>query len=160
MGMEAAVRAKTTQLEGISFVRSDGRPYGVIRATGNPNQQSLVSEYEIFRGDLAQILYDLTKDNKNIDYVFGEQMESIYQNEKADGSVKVEFANRLPTSEYDLVVACDGATSRTRALGLGIGVRDDVEPTNCWAAYFPYLRTPGQSNVYSVPIQLVHSIDR
>ena len=135
-GMEAAVRSKTTQLEGISFVRDNGRPYGVLRATGNPEQQSLVSEYEIFRGDLAQILFDMTKDNENIKYVFGEQVASMQQNEKEDGPVSVEFANGFPTSEYDLVVACDGATSRTRALGLGCGVRTHITPTNCWGAYF------------------------
>jgi 2-polyprenyl-6-methoxyphenol hydroxylase-like FAD-dependent oxidoreductase len=137
-GMEAAVRAKTLPLEGISFVREDGRPYGTIHTTGNPDQQSLVSEYEIFRGDLAQILVDLTKDNKNIKYVFGEQVVSIQQqqNGQDDGAVTVEFANGLPTAEYDLVVACDGATSRTRALGFGCGVRDHTAPTNCWTAYF------------------------
>jgi 2-polyprenyl-6-methoxyphenol hydroxylase-like FAD-dependent oxidoreductase len=135
-GMEAAVRAKTPQMEGLSFVRSDGRPYGTIRATGNPDQQSLVSEYEIFRGDLAQILFDLTKDNKNINYIFGEQVASMQQIEKDNAPVIVEFANGLPTSEFDLVVACDGATSRTRAIGLGCGVRDHIVPTNCWAAYF------------------------
>lgn len=76
-GMEAAVRAKTTEMEGMSFVRDDGRPYGIIRATGNPDQQSLVSEYEIFRGDLAQVLFDLSKDNENVRYVFGEQIASM-----------------------------------------------------------------------------------
>jgi len=136
LGMEAVVRAKTTQMEGISLVRDNGRPYGTIKATGNPDQQSLVSEYEIFRGDLAQILFDLTKDNENIKYVFGEQVASMQQNEKDDGPITVEFANGLSTSEYDLVVACDGATSRTRAIGFGCGVRDHIRPTNCWAAYF------------------------
>ena len=135
-GMETAVRAKTTQMEGISFVRDNGRPYGTIKATGNPDQQSLVSEYEIFRGDLAQILFDLTKDNENIKYVFGEQVASMQQNEKEDGPITVEFANGLPISEYDLVVACDGATSRTRAIGLGCSVRDHIKPMNCWAASF------------------------
>ena len=135
-GMDAAVRAKTTTLEGLSIVRENGRPYGILRSTGNPDQQSLVSEYEIFRGDLARILFDLTKDNKNIKYVFGEQVASIQNNEKEQGPVKVEFANGLPTSEYDLVVACDGATSRTRAIGLGCGVRDHITPANCWGTYF------------------------
>ena len=135
-GMEAAVRAKTTQMEGISFVRDNGRPFGTIKATGNPDQQSLISEYEIFRGDLAQILFDMTKDNENIKYVFGEQVASMQQTGEDDRPVTVEFANGLPTSEYDLVVACDGATSRTRAIGLGGGVRDHIKPTNCWAAYF------------------------
>lgn len=43
-GMEAAVRAKTVGIEGLRFVRDNGRPYGTIRATGNPDQQSLLSE--------------------------------------------------------------------------------------------------------------------
>ena len=135
-GMEAAVRAKFTQLEGMRFVDDDGRPFGTIRATGNPDQQSLVSEYEIFRGDLAQILFDLSKDNKNVQYVFGEQITSMQQKEDDDGPIMVEFANGLPTSEYDLVVACDGATSRTRVMGFGGSVRDYVNPTNTWAAFF------------------------
>lgn len=145
LGMEAAVRAKMTQLEGISFVSDNGRPYGTIRPTGNPDQQSLVSEFEIFRGDLAQILFDMTKDNENIRYVFGEQIASIQQtkqdgdNDDDDGppiTTTVEFANGLPTSQYDLVVACDGASSRTRAIGLGCGIQDHTRPINCWAAYF------------------------
>ena len=138
--MEAAVRAKTTEIQGISFVRDDGRPYGTLRATGDADQQSFVSEYEIFRGDLAQILFDLTQDNQNIKYVFGEQVASMQQDEKNNGPVRVDFTNGLPTSEYDLVVACDGATSRTRAMGLGGGVRDHIRPTNCWAAYFSIAR--------------------
>ena len=135
-GMEAAVRAKATGIEGISIVNDKGRPFGILRATGNPDQQSLLSEYEIFRGDLARVLCDLTKDNENVRYVFGEQIASIQQNEKDDGPVTVKFANGFPTSQYDLVAACDGATSRTRAMALGGGVRDHINPTNCWAAYF------------------------
>lgn len=95
-GMEADVRAKTTPMECISYIRANGRPYETIRATGNPDQQSLVSEYEIFRGYLAQMLFELTKDNENIEYVFGEQVPSMQPKE----------------------------TSRTRAMGLGCGVRD------------------------------------
>ncbi|KAK7408784.1 hypothetical protein QQX98_009028 [Neonectria punicea] len=136
LGMEAAVRAKTTHMDGINFVRENGRPFATIKATGNPDQQSLVSEYEIYRGDLAQILFDMTKDNDNITYVFDEQVASIQQNTQDEGPVTVEFVNALPTSDYDLVVACDGATSRTRALGLGCGVREHIKPMNCWAAYF------------------------
>ncbi|CAF9934635.1 MAG: hypothetical protein HETSPECPRED_009304 [Heterodermia speciosa] len=135
-GMEAAVRAKATPIEGINFVHEDGRIYGTLKATGNPDQQSLVSEYEIFRGDLAKVLFDLTKDNEKINYIFGEQVASMQQNETEDGPIRVEFANGTPTSEYDLVVACDGSTSRTRALALGCSVRTHIKPTDSWAAYF------------------------
>ncbi|RAL08471.1 oxidoreductase [Aspergillus homomorphus CBS 101889] len=134
-GMEEAVRAKTIPLKGISFIRSDGRPYGTISTTGDPDQQSLVSEYEIFRGDLSRILYDQTAAHPSIKYVFGEQVASIQHNQN-DGPITVQFANGLSEAEFDLVVACDGATSRTRAMGFGVGVRDHIVPTGGWAAYF------------------------
>ena len=93
-----------------------------------------MSEFEVFRGDLAQILFDLTKDSEKIKYIFGEQVASMQL--KDDGPIMVEFANGSPSVEYDLVVACDGSTSRTRAMGLCCGVRDHIKPLNCWAAYF------------------------
>jgi 2-polyprenyl-6-methoxyphenol hydroxylase-like FAD-dependent oxidoreductase len=136
VGMEAAVNAKKLHIPGLCFVRDNGKPYGTIKASGNPDKQTLLSEYEIYRGDLAKILFNLTKDNGNVQYIFGEQVASIQQNEKGDGPATVKFANGLPTAEYDLVVACDGATSRTRAMGLGCGARDYVKPSNSWAAYF------------------------
>lgn len=135
-GMEDAVRSKFTLLEGISLVRDNGRPYGTLKATGNPDQQSLVSEYEILRGDLSKILFDMTKDSDKVKYIFDEQIASMRQAESGDGPITVEFINGSPTSTFDLVVACDGSTSRTRAMGLGCGLRDYVESTNSWAAFF------------------------
>ncbi|KAI0815857.1 oxidoreductase [Xylaria sp. FL0064] len=134
-GMEAAVRAKKYEIDGMGLVRSDGRPYGILKPTGNPDQQTLISEYEILRGDLSKILFDLTKDNENVKYVFGEQVTAMQQPSDG-GPITVEFANGLPRSSYDLVVACDGTTSRTRAIGLGCGVRDYMVSTNCWGAYY------------------------
>lgn len=118
------------------LVGDAGQIYGTIRMTGNPDQQSLLSEYEIFRGDLAKILFDLSEGNENVQYVFGEQIASMQQHEDNNGPVTVEFANGLPKSEYDLIVACDGATSRTRAMGFGGNVRDHIDPVNSWAAFF------------------------
>jgi 2-polyprenyl-6-methoxyphenol hydroxylase-like FAD-dependent oxidoreductase len=60
-GLEAQVRAHSAGEGGISIVDCDGCPYGTMGATGNTNQQSLVSEYEIYRGDLSRILVNLTK---------------------------------------------------------------------------------------------------
>lgn len=134
-GMEEAVRSKLWPLEGFSLVRSDGRSFATVRATGNADQQSLISEYEIFRGDLAQVIHGLTKNNENIKYIFGEQVESMQQSEKEDGPITVSFLNGYPSTQFDLVVACDGATSRTRAIGLQCGVRDHMVPLNAWLAF-------------------------
>ncbi|KAF5564771.1 salicylate 1-monooxygenase [Fusarium phyllophilum] len=112
-GLEAAVRAKSTQEEGISFVREDGTPYGVIRPT-----------------------VACLGDNNNINYIFDKQIASMQQSEKIAGPITVTFAKGTEALEYDLVIACDGATSRTRALGLGCNVGDHIVSTNCWSAYF------------------------
>ena len=136
-GMEAAVRARFTQLDGICLVDTYGRPFATMRATGDPNAQSLVSEYEIFRGDLARILYDMTVSHANIRYVFGEQVSSITPSANSDEPAHVTFANgNLPSADYDLIVAADGAASRTRAIGLQCGVYDHVLRLNSWTAYF------------------------
>ncbi|KAL2838558.1 oxidoreductase [Aspergillus pseudoustus] len=154
-GMEAAVRAKPVPIEGLSFVGPKGRPYATINRTGNPEEQSLVSEFEILRGDLSRILFDITKDNERIKYIFNEQVASIQQGAHDKGPVRVEFLNGSPTAEFDLVVACDGATSRTRAIGLGCNVREYIHPTNCWAAYFSLkgdlLRKGNMGHAYSAP---------
>ncbi|KAI8806243.1 oxidoreductase [Cladochytrium replicatum] len=136
-GMEEAVRSKSTSVQGFGFVDENGKAVATFKPTGDPDKQSLVSEYEIFRGDLAQILYDMTKDDEKIKYVFDEQVVAIHQRgDDADGAVTVEFANGYPTQEYELVVACDGSTSRTRAIGLGCGVREYMVPNGSWAVYF------------------------
>lgn len=122
-------------MDGISMVNNKGEPYAVMQATGDADAQFLVSEYEIYRGDLSRIIVDLTKDNDKVKYVFGEQVASMHHKEDDSGPITVEFANGMPTAEYDLVVACDGATSRTRAIGFGYGVRDHINPVNTWAAY-------------------------
>ncbi|KAF1996701.1 FAD/NAD(P)-binding domain-containing protein [Amniculicola lignicola CBS 123094] len=146
-GMEDLVRAKREKIEGISFVRPDGRPWGVITSTGDPDEQSLISEFEISRGNLAGVLVGLTEGNERIEYVYGEQVAAIKQQggvdvgERAKGPVTVEFMNGLEPREFDLIVACDGATSRTRATGLECGVRDHVHSTNIWAAYFSVPRS-------------------
>ena len=161
-GMEAAVRARFTQMEGICFLDTHGRAFATMRATGDPDAQSLVSEFEIFRGDLARILYDLTSTDERIRYVFGEQIASIAPSSSSsaspataegdDGPVTVTFANgSLPPSEYDLVIAADGASSRTRAMGLQCGLSDHVVRLGVWVAYFS---TP--ANFLSVDPKLGH----
>ncbi|KAK4609577.1 FAD-dependent monooxygenase asL4 [Fulvia fulva] len=153
-GMEAAVRAHRAPIEGIAFVDSKGQSYGTIGATGSSEQQGLVSEYEIFRGDLSRILFDLTRDHPRVKYVFGTQISALRQNED-DGTVDVTFTSTLPPSTYDLVVDCSGATSRTRALALNCGVRDHVHPAHSWAAYFStakdYLNASTIGHGYSIP---------
>ncbi|OAA53274.1 Aromatic-ring hydroxylase-like protein [Cordyceps fumosorosea ARSEF 2679] len=132
--MEPAVRAATTTLSGIRFLDAHGRARGELRSTGDPDRQALVSEYEIFRGKLASILYSYTEHDEGVRYVFGERPAAITPT--GEGPVVVEFASGRPAEEFDLVVACDGAASRTRGLAFRCEPHEHVVGTNHWAAYF------------------------
>lgn len=118
---------------GLQTTGKSGKPLVAIRPTEIPEEQFLISDFEIFRDDLATILFGLTKDNPRIKYVFGEQIRALRQK---GNKVFVEILNgQLPPSQYDLVVAADGATSRTRALGFECNVKDYTRTWNAWAAY-------------------------
>lgn len=130
--MESQVRANLAPLDAMVFVDDNGKSYGSIGGTGNPDQQALLSEYEIFRGDLSRILYDLTLKTGRVKYIFGDQIKALNQD---DSGVDVEFSSGR-TDRFDLVVACDGSTSRTRKLGLGDDVEKHTSKMNVFAAFF------------------------
>ncbi|MCJ1370760.1 hypothetical protein MMC20_001973 [Loxospora ochrophaea] len=111
MGVESAIRSKSTCEEGVAFVDAAGREKAVFMASGSTEQQALTSEFEILRGDLALIFYDLTKDKVN--YVFGESVKELRQ---LNTGVEVMFENVTATASFDVVVAADGLGSRLRSM--------------------------------------------
>jgi 2-polyprenyl-6-methoxyphenol hydroxylase-like FAD-dependent oxidoreductase len=72
-----------------------------------------ISEIEILRGDLSQVLYDDTRDGAG--YVFGDRIAELTQD--ADG-VDVAFAGG-GRRRFDLVVGTDGLHSALRAMVFG-----------------------------------------
>ncbi|MGC7098349.1 FAD-dependent monooxygenase [Amycolatopsis lurida] len=71
------------------------------------------SDVEVRRGDLAEILYGVTRDD--VEFVFGDSIESLTEHE--DG-VEVDFRSGI-RREFDLVLGADGLHSRTRELVFG-----------------------------------------
>jgi 2-polyprenyl-6-methoxyphenol hydroxylase-like FAD-dependent oxidoreductase len=90
-----------------TVVDADGRPRVDLPA------DMMSGDVEIFRGDLAQIMYERTKDD--VEYVFGDSVATMA--EDADG-VDVTFDKGAPR-RFDLVVGADGLHSRTRRLVFG-----------------------------------------
>jgi 2-polyprenyl-6-methoxyphenol hydroxylase-like FAD-dependent oxidoreductase len=72
-----------------------------------------ISEIEILRGDLSQVLYDDTRDG--VEYVFGDQIAGLTQDA---GGVDVAFAGG-GRQRFDLVVGADGLHSTMRAMVFG-----------------------------------------
>ncbi len=112
MGLDAAVRAACTDTAGAHTVDVDGNVLDTFRADDHGGD-GYIAEIEILRGDLAQLLYDDTRDG--VEYVFGDRIAELTQD--ADG-VDVAFAGG-DRRRFDLVVGADGLHSAVRAAVFG-----------------------------------------
>jgi 2-polyprenyl-6-methoxyphenol hydroxylase-like FAD-dependent oxidoreductase len=112
MGLDAQVRAACTDTPGAYTVDADGTVLETFRADDNDGD-GYISEIEILRGDLAQVLYDDTRDD--VEYVFGDRIGELTQD--ADG-VDVTFASG-DRRRFDLVIGADGLHSALRAMVFG-----------------------------------------
>jgi len=121
MGIEEQVRAKHTTEQGLAFVNSSGKIIAEIAATGDAKNQSATSEYEILRADLTQILLEAVEKRSHINYIYNDKITSLTQTEH---EVHVTFQGGTKDT-FHLVVAADGATSKTRNLILDEEVTKD-----------------------------------
>jgi 2-polyprenyl-6-methoxyphenol hydroxylase-like FAD-dependent oxidoreductase len=137
MGIEAAVRSKVVDEPGMQFVNSAGQRMAYLEAnkTGK-GKQTQISEFEIMRGDLCQILYNLI-DGK-VKVVFGTFAASLSQ---SDDGVTVQFSDGTE-SVFDLVVGADGQSSRTRRMIFGQDTADTVLSLGAYAAFYNTPKRP------------------
>ncbi len=112
MGLESAVRAACTDTAGAHRVDADGNVLETQRADDHGGD-GYIAEIEILRGDLAEILYDATRDT--VEYVFGDRIADLAQD--ADG-VDVTFAGG-ERRRFDLVIGADGLHSALRSMVFG-----------------------------------------
>ncbi|KAH8678467.1 hypothetical protein BX600DRAFT_479579 [Xylariales sp. PMI_506] len=89
---------------------------------------SFTSEFEIMRGDLVRLLYEVTKNH--VSYRFGTSVGSI---EDLGAEVLVSLSDGT-TETFDLVVGADGSSSRARQSILGPDF-DAFKPLGVWIAY-------------------------
>ncbi|MGW3122577.1 FAD-dependent monooxygenase [Streptomyces sp. NPDC001107] len=107
MGIWDEIHARQTHMGRQTVVDADGTPRVDLPA------DMMSGDVEIFRGELAQIMYERTKND--VEYVFGDSIASV--TEDADG-VDVTFDQGAPR-RFDLVVGADGLHSNTRRLVFG-----------------------------------------
>ena len=112
MGLDAEVRAACTDTAGAYTVDADGKVLETFRADDNGGD-GYISEVEILRGDLSQVLYDDTRDG--VEYVFGDRIAELTQD--ADGAdVTFDSGERR---RFELVIGADGLHSALRAMVFG-----------------------------------------
>ncbi|MER6826742.1 FAD-dependent monooxygenase [Streptosporangium sp. NPDC000563] len=107
MGILEEVRRRQTGGTDQTIVDADGRRLAVM-----PGEFS-GGDIEIFRGDLAALLYERTE--QDCEYVFGDSITSL--TDTGDG-VHVTF-ERGASRTFDLVVGADGIHSNVRRLAFG-----------------------------------------
>jgi 2-polyprenyl-6-methoxyphenol hydroxylase-like FAD-dependent oxidoreductase len=112
MGLESVVRAACTDTAGAYRVDADGNVLETHRADDHGGD-GYIAEIEILRGDLAEVLYDATRDT--VEYVFGDRIADLTQD--ADG-VDVAFAAGDRRC-FDLVIGADGLHSALRSMVFG-----------------------------------------
>ena len=134
MGVDKAIRARTVTDEGIKFVDANNKPYASFPATSDT--ASLVREIEILRGDMADVFYQATK--SETEYIFDDRITAL--NETPQGTT-VEFKNS-PARTFDLVIAADGLSGRTREIAFGKSKDAAVKNLNQWVALFMVPHAP------------------
>ncbi|HVK28482.1 MAG TPA: FAD-dependent monooxygenase [Nocardioides sp.] len=112
MGLDEAVRAACTNTAGAYSVDAEGNVLETYRAEDHDGD-GYVSEIEILRGDLAQILYDDT--SPHVEYLFGDRITELADD--GDG-VDVVLASGV-RRRFDLVIGADGLHSAMRETVFG-----------------------------------------
>ncbi len=112
MGLLEAVRAKNTTEEGMMLIDTTGKTRAAFPASTN----GLTAELEILRGDLAEVLYDATKNDTR--YIFGDSIKDIDDSDDAERKAVVTF-NSGKSEAFDYVIIADGVRSWTRKMVFG-----------------------------------------
>lgn len=150
MGVEAAIRKVTTKEVGTKFVDAENRVCAAFPFSTEKGQiASPTNEFEIVRGQLSQVFYEVSKENA--EYVFGDTIAAI---EETGSSVKVTFAKDGKSREFDIVVVTEGLASRTRALAFGEDIRAPLKPLDMWIISFSFAQGKNDdqwSRLYNAP---------
>ncbi|MFL6119117.1 FAD-dependent monooxygenase [Actinophytocola sp.] len=147
MGILDEVRRRQTGGHDQTVVDAQGRPRAVIPGefTGG--------DIEIRRGDLADILYQRTRDS--CEYVFGDSITSLTETNETTGTaggVHVTFEKSAPRT-FDLVVGADGIHSTVRRLAFG----PEQDYVHFLGHYYALasLGVPGDALMYNEPGRMV-----
>src|SRR6201994_4834917 len=128
MGLMDRVRERVLDQRGLAWVNSKGRVNGRM-PTDLFGGEGIVSEIEILRGDLGQVLYEASR--PGTEYLFDDTITGLEQDR--DG-VTVTFEKAAPR-RFSLVVGADGLHSVVRALAFG-PESSCVRPIGCYTAWF------------------------
>jgi len=128
MGLMDACKAVSLHQHGMRWINAEGKIKATMREDAFGGE-GIISEIEILRGDLADVLYEATR--HDVEYLFDDSITGIQQH---PGHVLVTFENAAPR-EFALVIGADGLHSAVRRHAFG-PESDYVKPMDCFMSYF------------------------
>jgi 2-polyprenyl-6-methoxyphenol hydroxylase-like FAD-dependent oxidoreductase len=128
MGLLDQVRAVSLDQKGIACVNASGRLTARM-PTDLFGGEGIVSEIEVLRGDLAEVLYAAIR--SGVEYIIDDSITGL---DPGDDSVTVTF-EKAPPRRFGLVAGTDGLHSVVRRLAFGPEA-DYVRPIGCYTAWF------------------------
>ncbi|MFB7668651.1 FAD-dependent monooxygenase [Kitasatospora sp. NPDC056138] len=133
MGLMEQARALSVDQRGLALVDASGRITARMPADSFGGE-GIVSEIEILRGDLGDLLYGATR--QDVEYLFDDSITGLDQD---DRGVTVTFERAAPR-RFGLVVGADGLHSAVRALAFG-PESDHVRPLDVYTAWYTATET-------------------
>ncbi|PYC65900.1 FAD-binding monooxygenase [Streptomyces tateyamensis] len=152
MGLMDRARELAVDQRGLMLVDAEGKAAATMAADAFGGE-GIVSEIEILRGDLAELLYRATADQ--VEYLFDDTVTALEQDE--DG-VSVRFEKAAPR-RFALVFGADGTHSAVRSLAFGPEARY-LQPLDLYTAWFTVqedFALDGWFQMYNAPGGLVAS---
>ncbi|WP_281690673.1 FAD-dependent monooxygenase [Pseudonocardia thermophila] len=145
--------ARSVEQRGLAVVDDDGRVRASLQVDAFDGN-GMVSEIEILRGDLADVLLAAAADD--VEFVWGDSVVALTEHA---GGVTVEF-ERSPARTFDLVIGADGTHSAVRAAAFGPETRF-LRPLGGYQAWFTAPAAPeldGWYLMHRAPGGLVSSL--
>lgn len=165
MGIIDELKAACVHETGMQLVDKNGKSligFGVNSATQSGQGRNLTNEYELMRGDMVKIFYDASIAERRMIEGNGEREggltyrfdTTVTHIEQTDNGAGVTFSDGQK-ARYDLVVAADGQSSRTRRMVFGNEVNErSFKKMGVHAAYFDIIRLESDDNearIYFAP---------
>lgn len=144
-GLEGKIRNFATKSKGIKIVDDKNTVWGhfereIAKSTDAADARKEevdvtdTEEIEVPRGLLAQVFYDETRQLDMIEYRFGDYVVAC--TDQKGGQIEVTLKSGKK-EVYDLVVAADGLTSKTRSIAFPPSTDyDPIKPLGMYCAYF------------------------
>ncbi|KAF1967173.1 FAD/NAD(P)-binding domain-containing protein [Bimuria novae-zelandiae CBS 107.79] len=151
LGWEQEIKRRHTTEQGLALMDGKGNTKAYFPATGDEMVQSSTSEYEILRGELVGMLLEGVDESKEkgaqVNVVHGETIQSM---ENRDDGIHVHFSHgKLEDQRYDVVVAADGISSRTRSMIFGReDKREHVKPSGMYLSFFSIPRIDSDDRIW------------